>query len=647
MKLKSKVFFVFFAFSFFPFLIFAVFSLYQIKNSLEEHIKKEIKTRNEIIKKSIYSEVEKLRALLSTWSKQQIMNDVIVDDVDKRIASFLKEAQKVLNFKGYIVCTDLEGYIVASSVPELEGIKLRVKEDYLVLKSDIHSSFGKKEKIGELYVVYSPENFKKFLKGNYAKLLKGNLKTGFSEKGDYITYTSQFEREPLKGYYLITGEKKEVIFSSVYRVLNFFSLISIFLLLFTFAGFSFFTIKVFRPLEGLTITIKKITESGDYSKRVSVQSGDEVGELSKVFNELLNKVEILLSELEEESRQRFRLFVKLVDIIQRTLKEENEEKLFSYILKELEELLGKKVRFSRKKCGFEVRAKIVKGEELKEETLGYLCPEGELSHEEERFLISVCNLLSAQVERINLLKLEKNLRLKAEESSRAKSAFLGSISHELRTPLHSIIGFSEYLSEVLEGELKEASLSINRSGKYLLSLINEILDFVKAEAGAFKVKPIRVNVEELAEEVIKFVEPTAKEKGLELRKKINVKEICSDPIALKKILLNFLSNAVKFTEKGYVELGAIRKREFIEFYVKDTGIGIEKEKQGEIFEPFTQTEEGMKKGGTGLGLALCKKLAGLLGGSVGIYSEGKGKGSLFFLRIPNKFCDCHSEQVKV
>ncbi|RUM29857.1 MAG: hypothetical protein DSY32_02815 [Aquifex sp.] len=642
MNLKSKVFAVFFAFSFLPFLIFAIFSLYQTKNSLQHQVKKEIKTRNEIIKKSIYSEVEKLRALLSTWSKQQIMNDIIVDDVDKRIASFLRKAQKVLNFKGYIVCTDPEGYVVASSVPEIEGIKLKVRSDFIVLKTSVFSSFGRREKIGELYIIYSLENFKKFLKGSYAELLKGKAETGFSEKGEFITYTSEFEKEPLKGYYLVTGEKKEVIFSSVYRTLSFFSLISLFSLFFTFIGFSFFTFRIFKPLENLTITIRDITRSGDYSKRVSVKSKDEVGELSRAFNELLNKVENLLSELEEESRLRFRLFVKLVEMIQKTLKEENEERLFSYTLREVEELLGKRVRFTKEKCGFEVRAKVIRGEELKEETLGYICPEGELSPEAERFLISVCNLLSAQVERVNLLKLEKTLRKKAEESSRAKSAFLGSISHELKTPLHAIIGFSEYLSEVLEGELREASESINRSGKYLLSLINEILDFVKAEAGAFKVKSAKVNVEELVEEVMKLVEHAAREKGLELRKNVKVEDICTDPIVLKKILLNFLSNAVKFTEKGYVELGVIKKGNVVEFYVKDTGIGIEKEKQREIFEPFTQTEEGMRRGGTGLGLALCKKLADLIGGSVGVYSEGKGKGSLFFLKIPRDLLECKS-----
>jgi signal transduction histidine kinase len=229
-------------------------------------------------------------------------------------------------------------------------------------------------------------------------------------------------------------------------------------------------------------------------------------------------------------------------------------------------------------------------------------------------------------------------------ASSNKSQFLSSMSHELRTPLNAIIGLTEMMVTNAARFGTEKALEplrrVNAAGTHLLSLINEILDLSKIEAGKLELNPEPVDLARLIDEVIgtagQLAEKNKNRLTIEAQEKVGA--LNADPMRLKQILLNLLSNACKFTKEGEVTL-RVRKvadgRDWIELAVADTGIGLTAEQQAKLFQEFTQADSltARRYGGTGLGLALSRKLARMMGGDVTVASEA-GKGSVFTVRLP-------------
>lgn len=238
----------------------------------------------------------------------------------------------------------------------------------------------------------------------------------------------------------------------------------------------------------------------------------------------------------------------------------------------------------------------------------------------------------------------KELRLlaeKAKKADRIKSAFLATMSHELRTPLNSIIGFTGIILKELAGPLNEEQKKqlgmVQSSARHLLELINDVLDISKIEANELKLSVSEFGVKESIEKVLGMLVPLSEKKGLELRWDIsdNVGRIVTDKRRFEQVLMNLMSNAVKFTEKGSILLSCRREGDSYVISVKDTGIGMEKKELERIFEPFSQIDTGLsrKYEGTGLGLSISKKLLELMGGKIFVESE-PGKGSTFTVVIP-------------
>jgi signal transduction histidine kinase/CheY-like chemotaxis protein len=229
-----------------------------------------------------------------------------------------------------------------------------------------------------------------------------------------------------------------------------------------------------------------------------------------------------------------------------------------------------------------------------------------------------------------------------QEANRHKSVFLANMSHELRTPLNAIIGFSELLTDSADGQFDEATRTrflnqILTSGKHLLGLINDILDLSKVEAGQMELRLQLVSVAEIVDQVVKTVEPLVAKKDITLESmSAGAGEVLADAGKLKQMLLNLVSNAIKFTpEGGKVTIDAHRARNVLEIAVADSGIGIAEPDQKQIFKEFHQVDEGpgRKHEGTGLGLALTKRFAMLHGGDVSVTSN-VGAGSVFTLTLP-------------
>ena len=233
-------------------------------------------------------------------------------------------------------------------------------------------------------------------------------------------------------------------------------------------------------------------------------------------------------------------------------------------------------------------------------------------------------------------------RDRAEEADRLKSAFLATMSHELRTPLNSIIGFTgiilQGLAGPLSGEQSRQLEMVRGSARHLLSLINDVLDISKIEAGQLQVSRAPFDLRASIDKVVGIVRPLAEKKGLALVVELapGIGPAVNDERRVEQVLLNLLNNAVKFTEQGEVRLTAILGRDHsVVLAVRDTGIGIKPEDLATLFQPFRQIDTGLSRQheGTGLGLAICRRLADLMGGRIEAASEW-GRGSVFTVTLP-------------
>jgi signal transduction histidine kinase len=232
-----------------------------------------------------------------------------------------------------------------------------------------------------------------------------------------------------------------------------------------------------------------------------------------------------------------------------------------------------------------------------------------------------------------------------EAASQNKSQFLASMSHELRTPLNAIIGLTEMMvtnaARFGTEKAMEPLQRVHRAGTHLLGLINQVLDLSKIEAGKLELNPTAVHLAPLIEEVMGTARQLAEQSKnrLVVEAQENLGQLTVDPMRLRQILLNLLSNACKFTKDGEVAL-RVRKvtdeGDWIELAVADTGIGLTTEQQAKLFQEFTQADASTAReyGGTGLGLAITRKLARMMGGDVTVTSE-PGKGSVFTVRLPD------------
>lgn len=224
-------------------------------------------------------------------------------------------------------------------------------------------------------------------------------------------------------------------------------------------------------------------------------------------------------------------------------------------------------------------------------------------------------------------------RDKAEMMDRLKSAFLANMSHEIRTPLNAIVGFSDLLVETEElSERQEYIKIVRENNDLLLQLISDILDLSKIEAGTFEFTNGDVDVNLLCEDIVRSMGMKAKEEvELVLDNHLPVCHVISDRNRIHQVISNFVNNAMKFTSEGSIHVGYKLKDGELEFYVEDTGIGIEKEQLPHIFERFVKLNSFVH--GTGLGISICQSIVEQLGGRIGVDSE-KGKGSRFWFTIP-------------
>ena len=240
---------------------------------------------------------------------------------------------------------------------------------------------------------------------------------------------------------------------------------------------------------------------------------------------------------------------------------------------------------------------------------------------------------AVELERVNLA---------LREADRLKSEFLALTSHELRTPLTGILGFTRLVLDGLyegEDDMKQMLQDSYSSGQHLLNLLNDILDLAKIESGRLEVQSVSCALTSVVDEVKPVAEAYPRRSGVALVWPADIgemPEVMADPGRLKQVLLNLISNALKFTKEGSVSLQVERGIGVVVMRVVDTGIGVSPEAQQRLFQKFVQAEGGHSReyGGTGLGLVICKHLVEMMGGAIGLYSEGQGKGTTMTITVP-------------
>jgi PAS domain S-box-containing protein len=232
---------------------------------------------------------------------------------------------------------------------------------------------------------------------------------------------------------------------------------------------------------------------------------------------------------------------------------------------------------------------------------------------------------------------------RAEESDKLKTAFLHNISHEIRTPMNAIVGFANLLQEpgISKEEMNSYLETISRSSNHLLSIVNDVIEIANVEAGVLRCNSKNIDLNNILEDLLQQFRAKSQDKGIELKlerpEAAPVEHLNTDGTKLMQVLTNLLNNAFKFTNSGSIVYGYLVKKNHLEFFVSDTGIGIEYDQQSRIFERFYQIDNTVTRmhEGTGIGLSISKAYVELLGGKIWLKSE-LGKGSTFYFTIPYK-----------
>jgi PAS domain S-box-containing protein len=451
-----------------------------------------------------------------------------------------------------------------------------------------------------------------------------------------------------------------------------------------------------KPILGLTKAAREVSEYKEYSIRAVKQSDDEIGVLIDSFNEMLEQIQehktqlVEINEsLEEKVNERT---CELTKEITDRKKVEKKLKIFQRFAEESSQGVGwtdidgnviyinpalcrmleeEKPDFSHGKPVARYYDEITQ-RRLKTKIFPAVLAEGQwigelnihskngkivptlnnlfVMRDENNKPLCFANTLTDITERkqaekqraMHIAELTK-AKEQAEAANVAKSQFLATMSHEIRTPMNAIIGFSDLLSDEDLTDSQSQNVNIIReSGGNLLSLINDILDFSKIEAGQLATEIIDCSLITLLNSVESLMRPKATEKGIEfeiIETGGLPAQIKTDPTRLRQCLINLINNSIKFTSSGHIHVSvslAERNNEpLIRFDIEDTGIGIPADKQGTVFESFSQADGShtRKYGGTGLGLTITKQLVELLGGRITLVSE-EGKGSVFSFTIP-------------
>jgi signal transduction histidine kinase len=669
-SLRNKLLAVFIAIGFLPFLTLLVYTIFLSENKIVNKIVIEQLERTQSVVKLIHNHLASLSKEVNFLSSLDLMDDLLADDIDKRISRLLTKKASDFNLDVKLMTINTQGFITASSHKEnlLQQFNIQklsldrgeyIQDKNLYIYAKIKASFDENKELGYLILEYNLDNLDIYLthqnsihsyivnnKNSSTIGEKISLKVDFSQDTDSIINSNHvivYKKisSIMQDWYIVYAVDKSVALAFLYDFIRFMLYVSVFIFAFILYVSIRYSKGIVKPIEELTAITNEITQTQNYSAKLEVNSQDEIATLTHSFNKMILTTSLALETLEEENRLRLKRFTQLIDIFNTIIQTKNEDECVKVSMKEIAKLTGKKdLYFIQKEHGTisEKEFTEIYVSDFENDTKVYfgsiaLSIEKLEDKNEKDFYNSIASMIALQLDKIRLIK-------RTLSASNAKSAFISNMSHELRTPLNAIIGFAQYMItyEELSDDQIDTVANIEKSAQYLLEMINEILDIAKIEAGKMEAHPQHVNIVELVKNCYGMLYPLASDKNLDfelLYDNFNNENYTTDPKMFQQIVLNLLSNAIKFTQKGKILLELSNDDKYIYVKVKDEGIGIAHENINTLFNDFTQVENVMQKThkGTGLGLSLSKKMAKILNGDIQLHSDGLGFGTTVIFTI--------------
>ncbi len=660
-SLRNKLLVAFMIIGFFPYLLFLTYTLFLSETKILDKTVTDQYHQVDMMIHAMQTHLHLLEKEVLFLSKLDIMDDLIAEDIDKRISRLLTQKYHDYNITLTLLAVDTNQVIIAASNktmltrPFTLPVNTTASKHHIIIDrmlyiyAPISASFDREKALGMLVLQYDLNNLGTYLthqQDRHAYIINPHTHISIGDRRLFhITLEKNQESliaqehlivykkldTILKGWYFVYGVDKHIALAFLYDFIHF----MLYLSPLVFAAIIFIAVRyskhMVKPIVQLTQITDHIIRTKDYSTTLSLSTRDETAHLSNSFNNMIQTTRDALEDLERENQIRLQRFIQLIEVFNTIIQTKSEADCILVSVTYLKELTQQTAITFHDHTGvchtgidlyvndFEHNQKLYYGTiSLDLETFD--------DTNERNFYRSIATMIMLQLDRIRLI----NHTLCA---SRAKSDFISNMSHELRTPLNAIIGFAQYLItyENLSDDQQDSVAHIESSAQYLLSMINEILDIAKIEAGKMMVHKESVAIVELMETSCAMLRPLADDKKLSLtfHTEIPHDQYChTDPKLFKQIVLNLLANAIKFTDEGEIGLSMTLKENILTLTITDSGIGIEPKDITGLFHDFTQVANVMQKRqrGTGLGLSLSKQMALLLGGDISLHSDGIDKG---------------------
>jgi signal transduction histidine kinase len=573
----------------FPYAWLLYFSYDESKRVVMDQIRNNLQSSIKVLIKKLESDIENIESDLQFLAHLELLDETLSSDADKQIQKLLEQKQKTLSFKGSFTLKN-------SSKKTIAVVQSPYENEIFLIQNEVCASFDMEKIIGKLHFKFS-------LKALQETLPQGDNYWIIVEQAQ-IRNPNQavFFKHPLlkkyalevyinESHHLAPLEKSQLHFMM-------FSLGgALILMLFAFI----IGRKIVAPLEELAQVSQDISLKKDYSIRSTLKRDDEFGLLANSFNTMLTQIEQQLHELQNQSELRLSRFVRLIDLFNKLAQIKDEAALTDFYDDFLEEDFN-----------------------------------GVSDESRTLFESAVEKMVNLQEHRITLESQQLRLLEEAKFSNEAKSRFISQISHEFRTSLNSIIGFSQYIDSenLLPQEYEKLPRNIEKAGKKLLMLINDILNLSAKEHQSFKAKESEFNIRQLLSEVVELLMPQAMKKGLLLSFVSADITIYSDKRVIEQILTNLIGNAIKYTPKGFVKIVVEQEKRSMNISVEDSGVGLTPVEINRLFEPFCRIERGSQGvEGSGLGLALVSAYAKSIDATLAVKSEGENCGSQFSIKV--------------
>ena len=663
-SLSAKLLVLLFLIGFIPYLLILIYTkVYGQAQILESTIARE-SVQMQQIEEAVEMHLQQLHRGMLFLAHLELMDDVVIDDLDHRILQTLEAYHEVLGLESVLLVVNDQHKIVTStkteSIDRLYGYAkdLSHQKEFQVYTVDdgkilfvvpLFSQLDNGRELGHLIMEYAVENLERFnlhsrgvvtglINQTFNYSVSSQLLTPFEmKKGEELsedgqTLTLYRPINPLlEDWYLIYQLDKSVVFSFLEQ-LNIYLIIGAIFGMATIALLAFYMARrVVYPLKLLQEQTKEMVAQHRYDLKVPALSDDEVGQLALSFNALSDDIASVMTALKEESQLRMLRLTQLISLFHQLLSSQNEQSCLQIALHSLQEIVPEhKVSFKILDESSDLPAiYLYDFEHQRELYYGSLSIDfNYLKEEEKEFFFAAAAMITA---RLNQLRAYQRL----QKDDEAKRTFISYLSHELRTPLHAILTQTQYLigyESMNEIQLDKIA-HIENASQQLLSMINDLLDLAKLEAGKYDLQLETVKCEEVVETVetlMQMLEPLAQQKELDytLSSQCADVETVLDLRLLRRVVSNLLSNAIKFTQEGAISCSVLADEKQIVIEIRDSGCGIEPKALSSLCDPFVQYGEAsqMEKG-SGIGLALSQRYGQLFGATLEVTSDGVGEGT--------------------